>query len=263
MPKSLKKKSSLELFNNNFIMPFDPKFLNIINDAKKNKRNINLIKESYDVYSCPCLNPKFIDYFLKETKKYSSQAPNSMNNYGLVLNDTPLKSFIIHLQENYLEPLFKFLFPKYQKIKNFHAFTVKYSETEDSNLDPHTDDSDITFNICLIQPEKGSELVFCGNIDSINHRKVSKIYNHQQGFAIIHLGHRRHTAIDIGKGKRENLVIWNRFFIKPVLGEKKKEKIKPDLFCISYTHDKDYFDFFVKPPKGHKKKSRNPWCCEK
>lgn len=242
--------------------PFTHQFISIVKDSIKGKISKYIAKESFEVYSCSCLTPKFIQYFIEQTQKYKSNAPNSMNNYGLVLNNTPLSGFIKKLQREYLVPLFKLLFPDFGNIKDFHAFTIKYSDNEDYNLDPHTDDSDITFNICLTQPIKGSELIFCGNIDSSDHRQVSKIYQHKVGYAIIHLGKRRHCAIDILQGSRMNLVIWNRYYnvkkssIVPEIGV-------PDKLCISYTHDKDYFKYFTKPPKGFKRKQRNPWCCMK
>ncbi len=242
--------------------PYTTQFLSIVKDAINGKISNYIHQESFQVYSCSCLTPKFIDYFIEQTKKYNSSAPNSMNNYGLVINNTPLSSFIKKLQQEYLVPLFKLLFPDYKDIKDFHAFTIKYSDNEDYNLDPHTDDSDITFNICLTQPIKGSELVFCGNIDSPDHRQVSKIYKHTKGHAIIHLGKRRHCAVDILQGSRMNLVIWNRYYDSyknnsvPEIGE-------PNKLCISYTHDKDYFKYFDSPPKGYKRKQRHPWCCKK
>lgn len=241
-------------------IPYTSQFLSIIKDAEKGQISKYLHQQSYEVYSCSCLSPAFIDYFIDQSKKYTSHSPNSMNNYGLVLNDTPLSDFIDRLQKEYLVPLFRLLFPNYKSIKDFHAFTIKYSHNEDYNLDPHTDDSDITFNICLSEPLKGSELVFCGNIDSPDHRKVSTVYKHTKGHAIIHLGKRRHCAVDIINGSRMNLVIWNRY------NDKKKnisvsEIGTPDKVCVSYTHDKDYFKYYKTPPKGFKRKQRAPWCC--
>ena len=77
--------------------------------------------------------------------------PNSMNNYGVVLLQMGLHDLIVDLQEKLLYPISSKLFPV-QSMGGFsshHAFIVSYSTEKDTHLDMHTDDSDVTFNICL------------------------------------------------------------------------------------------------------------------
>ena len=42
-----------------------------------------------------------------------------------------------------------------------HAFVVQYQEGKDLGLDMHTDDSDVTFNVCLGKAFAGAGLTFC------------------------------------------------------------------------------------------------------
>ena len=42
------------------------------------------------------------------------------------------------------------------------ATQVRYRSDEDAGLDMHTDDSDVTFNVCLGKEFTGAGLTFCG-----------------------------------------------------------------------------------------------------
>ena len=76
-------------------------------------------------------------------------------------------------------------------------------------LDMHTDDSDVTFNVCLGKQFTGSGLIFCGMMGSPEHRQLSAIYHHKVGRCVVHLGRKRHGADNIATGERVNLIIWN------------------------------------------------------
>jgi len=54
----------------------------------------------------------------------------------------------------------------------------QYAQGEDLGLDMHTDDSDITFNICLGKDFLGAGLSFCGVLGGPAHRKLSTVYKH-------------------------------------------------------------------------------------
>ncbi|MEC8262735.1 MAG: hypothetical protein VX017_05415, partial [Pseudomonadota bacterium] len=47
---------------------------------------------------------------------------------------------------------------------------------KDLGLDMHTDNSDVTFNVCLGRDFDGAGLAFCGNMGSANHRHFT--YTH-------------------------------------------------------------------------------------
>ena len=46
---------------------------------------------------------------------------------------------------------------------------VQYKEGEDLGLDMHTDDADVTFNMCLGREFEASGLTFCGGVGRSDH----------------------------------------------------------------------------------------------
>ena len=91
--------------------------------------------------------------------------PNSMNNYGIIVNQIGLQPAITTLHTHALHPLASLLFPVQAgaKFTGHHSFMVKYTAGEDLGLDMHTDDSDVTFNICLGRNFTGATLTICGD----------------------------------------------------------------------------------------------------
>lgn len=131
----------------------------------------------------------------------------------------------------------------------------------------HTDNSDVTFNVCLGREFDGAGLSFCGYMGRPHHRQFSYRYKHVKGDCVVHLGRRRHGAEDITSGERANLIIWthnlayrkssayNNLHTQKVY---EREAGPPDVVCLSYTHDRDYLDFKEKP-EAHAKMMRRPW----
>ena len=120
-----------------------------------------------------------------------------MNNYGIVMRQMGLHELILDLQVNYLHPISAELFPLHSNggFSSHHSFIVSYSTDKDTHLDMHTDDSDVTFNICLgNEGFTASGLTFCGIRGQSNHRKFSCSYQHHIGHAVVHLGEQRHGA---------------------------------------------------------------------
>lgn len=111
----------------------------------------------------------------------------------------------------------------------------------------HTDDSDVTINICLGREFEGAGLTFCGMRGEPDHRHFKVTYKHEVGRAVIHSGDRRHGADDISEGERNNLIIWNRNLdwrnsreYLEMRAAYLAESAPPDERCLSYTHDRDY-----------------------
>ena len=137
--------------------------------------------------------------------------PNSMNNYGLILNEIGMEQAMDALQARVLSPVAEALFPAQGGgcLDGHHSFIVQYSEGADLGLDMHTDDSDVTFNVCLGKEFSGAGLQFCGVLGGPSHRKRSLVYHHAKGRCVVHLGAHRHGADDLESGERLNLIIWN------------------------------------------------------
>jgi hypothetical protein len=163
-----------------------------------------LHKEMDGVYSFNVFNDTFLrmlneelDNFYKvsEVEGIPVRRPNSMNNYGVILNEIGMRPMITAFQQRYLWPLSRHLFPaQASQFDDHHSFIVRYRAGEDLGLDMHTDDSDVTFNVCLGEQFTGATLSFCGMFGAPNHRKHTHTYHHKVGRAILHLGNRRHGA---------------------------------------------------------------------
>lgn len=237
--------------------------------------------ETKNVYSFDCFNETFINLLNEEiqnfyvaSEKYNIpiKRPNSMNNYGVVINEIGLRPLITSFQQYYLWPIARILFPlEATHFDYHHSFIVRYQSQEDLGLDMHIDDSDVTFNVCLGQPGfKGATLQFCGMFGSSKHRKAMHKYHHEVGRAILHLGNQRHGADNILEGKRMNLIVWNhnyqyrhspQYRMSPDYKRKyyQSEEGPPDEVCLSYTHDKDYLRY-KQFPESVKDKIFHPWC---
>lgn len=228
----------------------------------------NLLNEIAEgIYSFPCFTTDFCHEFLTECENYIQYAvknnisihrPNSMNRYGLVLNLIGMENLITDLQQTYLLPISRFFFPiEASHFTNHHSFIVSYEPDRDRALDLHTDDSDVTWNICLGKEFIGSGLTFCGIIGKSDHRQYKCSYQHVLGHAVVHLGEQRHGAENIIEGERHNLIIWcrNENYRRSELYHQRrsyyeKEANPPDLRCLSYTHDRDYILYHDKYPPG-------------
>ena len=74
---------------------------------------------------------------------------------------------------------------------------MQYQQGKDLGLDMHTDNSDVTFNVCLGREFAGAGLTFCGYMGQPSHRHFTYRHSHVKGHCVVHLGRRRHGADDI------------------------------------------------------------------
>ena len=233
-----------------------------------------LKKEMRGVYSFNAFNNTFLRLFNEEIRNFYEvsdrekipvRRPNSMNNYGVVLNEIGMRPLITAFQQIFLWPLCQRLFPLHaSQFDDHHSFIVRYRAEEDLGLDMHTDDSDVTFNVCLGDNFTGASLSFCGMFGAPDHRQHNHTYNHQVGRAVLHLGSRRHGADDIESGSRTSLIIWNHNWAYRASGgyrnvDYEREEGPPSLVCLSYTHDRDY-QSFKEIPESAKNQNLRPWC---
>lgn len=219
---------------------------------------------SFKMFSEAFLNMLVGEIFNFYASGLPAQRPNSMNNYGIVLNAIGLDPLIGALQKM-LQPLGELLWPGPGSMwDSHHCFIVRYREGEDLGLDMHTDDSDVTFNVCLGLEFSGAGLQFCGHMGAANHRKHTYTYKHVKGTCVCHLGRKRHGADDIKSGERLNLILWNHsttyrqcaeYLSPPYTGEEGP----PDEVCVSYRHDRDY-GIFKEYPEGKENNKGLGWC---
>ena len=222
-----------------------------------------LVEEvSPGVFAFDFLSPSFCGWLLCELEHYESTGlpvvrPNSMNRYGVVLNSIGMEKTIDSLQRHYVRALAAALFPiEGEHLDHHHAFMVQYMHGEDLGLDMHTDACDVTLNVCLGKEFTGAGLTFCGLRGGGRERNFLYRHQHVKGRAIMHVGHHRHGADDILSGERYNLILWNKSstfraskeYMNKVARPEADEADKPDLVCLSYTHDDDYEHYRPLPP---------------
>ena len=127
-----------------------------------------------------------------------------------------------------------------------------------------TDDSDVTFNVCLGKEGfTGAGLSFCGVLGGPAHRKLSRVYKHVRGRCVVHLGAQRHGADDIQAGERLNLIVWNHSTLYRSTDSYKwrdvpEETGAPSVECVSFTHDRDYAEYKAYPP-GKERFAKTAW----
>lgn len=241
-------------------------------DERLRRGEAEFEKVSDGVWSFQLFTPEFSKRLLAEIDCFYASGlpaarPNSMNNYGVIVNDVGLERFVTTLQRLVLQPVARRLFPKAGVyFDSHHSFVVKYRADQDSHLDVHTDDSDVTFNACLGREFEGCGLVFCGMIGTPEHRQHCTTYQHSIGKCVVHLGNRRHGADHITSGERLNLIVWNHGLAwreSPHATKHnrayEKEQVPPDPRCLSYTHDRDYGNYKEYPRDRTEFKGRG-WC---
>lgn len=239
-----------------------------------------LRQESEGVYSFPLFTDEFCAMLLEELDHFLEVAaarddlvirrPNSMNNYGVIINEIGLEHAIDTLQVLVMQPVAALLFPvEGGRFDGHHSFLVQYEAApdRDTHLDMHTDDSDVTFNVCLGKVFEGAGLTFCGIIGTPGHRLHAMQFMHELGRCVVHLGNQRHGADVITEGERANLILWNHnadyrastLYARHNRGDYAQESGPPDAVCLSYTHDRDYgvFQEYARETSKHR---GTGWC---
>lgn len=129
-----------------------------------------LSEEFPGVYSLPFFSKAFCDVFLEEMLHFESSGlpwrrPNSMNRYGVVVDDIGMEQIMQKMMLEVVAPFAALLYPSQggATLDHHHAFVVQYQQGQDVKLEMHTDDSEVTLNVCLGRDGfQGSGLTFCG-----------------------------------------------------------------------------------------------------
>ena len=121
------------------------------------------------MYSFTVFKKEFIQKLLEELDHFETDSgmpkarPNTMNNYGLILNELGLgRSFIDGLLLDCLRPIAAVLYPERggDTLDYYHAFTVRYSPDTDKDLSLHYDDAEVTLNVSLGKEFSGIKTCF-------------------------------------------------------------------------------------------------------
>uniref|UniRef100_A0A669PH51 2-oxoglutarate and iron dependent oxygenase domain containing 2 n=1 Tax=Phasianus colchicus TaxID=9054 RepID=A0A669PH51_PHACC len=184
-----------------------PGFLEIVRYCTSPDANLHGLDKR--IFRLPVFTEEFCQAFIEELENFEQSdmpkgRPNSMNNYGVLLNELGMdESFITPLREKYLRPITALLYPDLGGacLDSHKAFVVKYSLHEDLDLSSHYDNAEVTLNVSLGKDFTEGNLYFGDFRQEVEHVGT-------QG--LLHRGGQIHGALPIASGERWNLIIWMR-----------------------------------------------------
>ncbi|KAL6884520.1 hypothetical protein ACP4OV_010456 [Aristida adscensionis] len=215
-----------ELYNIHPSSFFLPTFLEAVRTNTEESFRSIMTEPSPGVYTFAMLQPAFCERLLDEVENFEKwvhlmnfkiMRPNTMNNYGAVLDDFGLEAMLNQFMEQFISPISKVFYPEVGggTLDSHHAFVVEYGKDRDTELGFHVDDSEVTLNVCLGKQFSGGELYFRGircenHVNSETQNEEMYDYTHVPGRAVLHHGRHRHGARPTTSGLRINLLLWCR-----------------------------------------------------
>lgn len=240
-----------ELYTLNPECFFVQTFVDAVNENTEESFKRILSEPSPGVYTFDMFQQSFCELLISEVENFEKwvgatklavMRPNTMNKYGVVLDDFGFDNMLDKLMINFIKPLASVLFPDVggSTLDTHHGFVVEYSKERDRDLGFHVDDSEVTLNVCLGKKFTGGGLFFRGvrcdahvNVDARPEELFE--YSHVPGQAMLHAGRHRHGANEIISGHRMNLILWCR---SAVFRELKKHQHDFYSWCGECLHQK-------------------------
>ncbi|XP_058630920.1 2-oxoglutarate and iron-dependent oxygenase domain-containing protein 2 isoform X3 [Onychostoma macrolepis] len=170
------------------------------------------------VFRFPVFRKEFCKDFIEELEHFEQSdapkgRPNTMNNYGILLNELGFdESFITPLREVYLHALTALLYSDCggSCLDSHKAFVVKYAMREDLDLSYHYDNAEVTLNVSLGKDFTEGNLFF-GDMRQVPLSETECVeVEHHVTEGLLHRGQHMHGALPISSGTRWNLIIWMR-----------------------------------------------------
>lgn len=240
-----------ELYTLNPECFFVQSFVDAVNENTEESFKRILSEPSPGVYTFDMFQQGFCELLISEVENFEKwihatklavMRPNTMNKYGVVLDDFGFENMLDKLMIKFIKPLASVLFPDVggSTLDTHHGFVVEYSKERDRDLGFHVDDSEVTLNVCLGKIFTGGGLFFRGvrcdshvNVDARPEEFFE--YSHVPGQAMLHAGRHRHGANEIISGHRMNLILWCR---SAVFRELKKHQHDFYSWCGECIHQK-------------------------
>ncbi|RLV99832.1 hypothetical protein DV515_00009295 [Chloebia gouldiae] len=169
------------------------------------------------IYRLPVFTEQFCQALVDELENFEQSdmpkgRPNTMNNYGVLLNELGMdEPFLTPLRERLL-PITALLYPELGGacLDSHKAFVVKYSLHEDLDLSSHYDNAEVTLNVSLGKEFTEGNLYFGDfNQDPSPVPRYMEV-EHVVGRGLLHRGGQIHGALPIASGERWNLIVWLR-----------------------------------------------------
>ncbi|XP_058764617.1 2-oxoglutarate and iron-dependent oxygenase domain-containing protein CP2-like [Vicia villosa] len=205
---------------------FAPSFLRAIKDNTEASFRSIMAEPSRGIYTFEIFQPYFCEMLISEVDHFERwvnetkvriMRPNTMNQYGAVLDDFGLESMLDKLMNDFIRPIARVFFSEIggSTLDSHHGFAVEYGANRDVELGFHVDDAEVTLNICLGTQFSGGELFFRGvrcdeHVNTETQSGEIFDYHHVPGHAVLHSGRHRHGARPTISGNRINLILWCR-----------------------------------------------------
>ncbi|CAK8573980.1 unnamed protein product [Lathyrus sativus] len=205
---------------------FAPSFLRAIKENTEAGFRSIMAEPSRGIYTFEIFQPHFCEMLVSEVDhferwvhetKFRIMRPNTMNQYGAVLDDFGLGTMMDKLMNDFIRPIARVFFSEIggSTLDSHHGFVVEYGTNRDVELGFHVDDAEVTLNICLGTQFSGGELFFRGvrcdeHVNTETQSGEIFDYPHVPGHAVLHSGRHRHGARPTISGNRINLILWCR-----------------------------------------------------
>ncbi|KAK7269819.1 hypothetical protein RIF29_22572 [Crotalaria pallida] len=205
---------------------FVPSFLEAIQGKSEASLRRVIAEPFKGIFTFQMLQPGFcqklmeeVDHFERHIKraKLKIMRPNTMNQFGVVLDDFGMEAMLQSFMETFIRPLSEVFFTEFggSSLESHHGYVVEYGTNRDLDLGFHVDDAEVTLNVCLGKQFSGGELYFRGvrcdnHVNSQIQSEEIFDYSHVPGQAVLHSGRHRHGVRPTTSGHRLNLIIWCR-----------------------------------------------------
>src|SRR5262249_39970891 len=139
---------------------FVPELVQVVRDGSPEVLRSFCEEPHPEIYLFPVLRPETCEALLEEVAHFERWCqdndlpllrPNTMNNYGAVLDSFGFEPCLQQLMKEYVSPFSSLFYPEVggASLDSHHGFTVEYQVGKDVELDFHVDASDVTLNVCL------------------------------------------------------------------------------------------------------------------
>ncbi|XP_030476410.1 2-oxoglutarate and iron-dependent oxygenase domain-containing protein CP2-like isoform X2 [Syzygium oleosum] len=215
-----------ELYTMHAASFFVPSFLRALKENTEESFRSIITEPSPGIYVFEMLQSRARAMLLSEVENFERwvhdtnfriMRPNTMNKYGVVLDDFGLENMLARMMDEFVRPIARVFYPEVggATLDSHHGFVVEYGMDRDVELGFHVDDSEVTLNVCLGEQFLGGELFFRGvrcdkHVNSETQPEESFDYDHLPGHAVLHRGRHRHGARATTSGHRANLIMWCR-----------------------------------------------------
>jgi len=189
-------------------------------------------QDKYELYQFPVFKEEFCRFLMEEIANFQKTdlprlPPNTMNIYGLLLDEIGFTSLFDTLRAKYLTPLAALVYPDWTGtgLDSHRVFTVSYKadaekgKIQQRDLALHYDNAEVTLNVSLNANTdntdyEGGEIGF-GNVKTGMNSDSGEVtqdavVEHKFGWGIFHRARQMHKALSIEKGHRSNLILWMR-----------------------------------------------------